>query len=117
MDYGRMEEYHRYKVVKSYYVARLDVLERHGASNYYQYADETPTTPEEISSIITSKEEAIEFAKKEYNNSNSYDISGNDLYILMIDVIDIDEEDDNVVESFGLSLEECEKIVNEEEED
>lgn len=103
-------EYYQYEVVKSSYAYRKDVYKKHGSKEYLHYASEAPTKPEEKMSF-KKKEEAIEYAKELYNNSNESKEDSNNIFLTIVDVLDYSEDIDTpyIIKSFGLTLEEYEK--------
>lgn len=103
-----------FKVIEFYDVYRKDLLDKYGAKEYYYHQRNCDTTTETILENFKNEKEAISYAKERYSKisqDGKYSISGNDIYLLRIDVLDC--EDDDFIEnisSFGLSLEDFEKI-------
>lgn len=102
-----------YKVIKYYDVYRKDLFEKYGSKDYRYYGDYTITTEENLGDFTTEKE-AKEFAKNEYEKqSQKFSVSGNDIYLVRYDVLNLEDEDDaqNIC-SFGLTLEEYKKELD-----
>lgn len=100
-----------FEVIKFFDVYRKDLLNKYGSDNYGFYGDYNVTTEEVLAKFATEKE-AKEFAKKQYDeNTEKYSVSGNNIYLVRYDILKLEDEDcPETVETFGLSLEEYEKI-------
>lgn len=105
----------KYEVIEFYDVYRKDLLDKYGAEEYYYHQADCNTTTETILENFKTEKEAIIYAKERYEKMSQNEkcsISGNDIYLLRIDVLDCE---DNDISSFGLSLADFEKIINYEE--
>ena len=109
--------YNMFKVIEFFDVYRKDLLDKYGSKEYYYHEIVCNTTTEIILGNFKTEKESIKFAKEHFLKISSekklYDISGNNIYLKRIDVLNCEDEDSpENIKSFGLSLEDFEKIIN-----
>lgn len=103
-----------FKVICFNDVYNKEMLKKYGSNNYRYYADSNATTNFNEQDFATKKE-AMAFAEKSYKEDNEkYSISGNNIYLTRYDVLDYSKDEDSPenIWSFGLTLEEFDKIYN-----
>lgn len=99
----------KYEVIEFYDVYRKDLLDDYGAKEYYHHALGYDTTTETKLADFKTEKEAMEFAKERFLKipiKETANISGNNIYLLRIDVVSCKNENSlENIWSFGMSLE------------